>query len=447
MNATVRTYLLQHLAPALSQKFNINLADVEDVINMFDQDVEDVINMFDQGAAGLPPSPKQRTLAASPKKRGPTKNDLLEEARTLGLWVTTKMKKDEIQAVLDAAKGTLGLWVTTKNEIQAALDAAKGAHAVAPVIPVPTPHPSQVTKPLAQKTPRPRTPSQAEGRKVGSLEGKRFETLRNFWAFGKLLGTGGFGAVYEVEGNPNLVIKTGSDALKKGQDSGVFLEKAVYIKLKDPNGEGDKYGIPQIVDSGKLPKEVKANDYFIVMPRFEVSLNDMNQTGTLTPQEQKNVINDVLDALNHLSKKGYLHLDLKAENIMRKNGRWFLIDYGIAERFDENTETTVNPKKAGNGTAWYMARDAHKGLMSRKADLESLVYTSVEMKGHKLPWRREKMKGEKDNDYLQYVLESKQEFFDTYKDLNLPQYYNTFIEYVDKLQPGTKPTYNALKFK
>lgn len=436
MNATVRTYLLQHLAPALSQKFNINLVDVEDVINTFDQKAPT------NAARSRPPSPK-RKQPASPKKRGPTKDDLLKEARALGLKVTTKMKKDEIQAVL----------------------AAKGAHAVAPMIPVPTPHPSQA-KPLSQKTtpPRSRTPSpqpvpakkpapakspkKVEGRKVGSLEGKSFKSLKNqSWTFGKLLGTGGFGAVYEVEGNPNLVIKTGSDALKKGQDSGVFSEKAVYLKLKDPKGKGDKYGIPQIVDSGKLPEEVKANDYFLVMPRFEVSLNDMIQAGTLTPQDKKKVINDVLDALNHLSKKGYIHLDLKAENIMKKNGRWFLIDYGIAERFDQNTETTTNPKKAGNGTARFMARDAHKGLMSRKADLESLVYTLVEMEGHKLPWHREKRKGEKDNDYLQYILESKHEFFDTYKDLNLPQYYNTFIEYVDKLQPGTEPEYNALKFK
>jgi len=251
--------------------------------------------------------------------------------------------------------------------------------------------------------------------------------------------------VYEVEGNPNLVIKTGSDGLKKGQDSGVFLEKAVYLKLKDPDGEGDRYGIPQIVDSGKLPRDVKVNDYFIVMPRFETSLDDLIKKGTMTTRDKKNVINDVLDALNHLSKKRYLHLDIKAENIMRKNGRWYLIDYGIAERFDANTEKTINPKKAGNGTAWYMARDAHKGLMSRKADLESLVYTLVEMEGHKLPWHREKRKGEKDKDYLQYVFESKQNFFDTYENLKLPNYYNAFIQLVDELQPGTEPNYNDLK--
>ena len=415
MNATVRTYLLQHLAPALSQIFKINLVDVKDVINTFDQTPTNA-------ARARPPSPK--------KKKGPTKDDLLKEARLLGLKVNTKMKKDEIQAVLDAARGATAIATAT------------------PAIPVPTSEmtiPSQTRSKTRSKT-RSRTPKKKTDRKVGSLEGKSFKSIKKTsWTFGKLLGTGGFGAVYEVEGNPNLVIKTGSDALKKGQDSGVFLEKAVYLKLKDRKGEGDKYGIPQIVDSGKLPKEVKANDYFIVMPRFEVSLDDMNKAGTLTSQERKKVFNDVLDALNHLSKKGYLHLDLKAENIMKKNGRWFLIDYGIAERFDQNTETTVNPKKAGNGTPWFMARDTHKGLMSRKADLESLVYILVEMEGHTLPWHRKKRRGEKDKDYLQYILESKQAFFDTYRNLNLPPYYNTFIEYVDKLQPGTEPEYDALQ--
>lgn len=385
MNANVKNYLLQYLAPALSQKFNINLVDVENVINTFD------------GPLLTPPSELKRKPPVEwrPKKREPTKDDLVKEARDLKLKVTTKMKKGEIQAMLDTAKNMI--------------------------------HPSQAKK--------------AEDREVGSLEGKSFtsKTLRD-WTFGKLLKTGGFGAVYEVEGNPNLVIKTGNDYLEKGKDSGLFLEKAVYAKLRDP--EGDKYGIPQMVDSGKLPINIKTNDYYIVMPRFEITLDDI---GTLTPQDKKKVINDVLDALNHLSKKGYLHLDIKAGNIMKKNDRWFLIDYGMAERFDQNTETTPNPKKAGNGTTWFMARDAHKGLMSRKADLESLVYLLVAMEGDKLPGYRTNIRGEKDKDYLQYVLEKKQEFFDTYKNLNLPQYYNKFIEYVDKLQPGTEPKYQSIK--
>jgi hypothetical protein len=424
MNKTIRTYLLKHLAPVLSQRFNIDLVEVKDVINTFDQEVDQEVPM-----ATTPPSPKKKPRTSVTPKKVPTKDDLLKEAKALGLKVTTKMRKAEIQNMLDAANPqmTPPRSRTPSPEPKAKPVAKKPAKATKPAK-------VAVVKPLEKDD---------KDRKVGSLEGKSFKTIKNeSWTFGKLLGTGGYGAVYEVKDNPNLVIKTGSDTLKKDQDSGVFLEKAVYLKLKDP--EGDKHGIPQIVDSGKLPKDIRPNDYFIVMPRFETSLYDLSND-ILTPQEQKKVINDMLDALKHLSKKGYLHLDIKAENIMRKNDRWFLIDYGIAERFNDKTETTIDPKKAGNGTAWFMARDAHKGIMSRKADLESLVYTIVEMYGYILPWHREKRKGEKDKDYLQYMLESKQKFFKTYKDLKFPQYYNTFIEYVDKLQPGTEPNYDVLK--
>ena len=441
---------MHQLAPALSQKFNINLTDLENFMNGFLPPV----GATHSGLASTakredPKDPKAPKAPKDPKApKAPKKDELLKEARALGLNVSTKMKKDQIQAVLLAAA-------------HVAAPGAERSRYKTPRSRSPSPGPSGVARPKRQCATKPaktepkpaktepkpaKTKSHSEGRTVGSLEGKTFTSTKNKeWTFGKLLGAGGFGFVYEVEGNPDLVIKTRSDALKKDQDSGLFLEKSIYHKLKDP--KGDEYGIPQMVDSGKLPKELKTNDYFIVLPRFEISLD--NIAGTLTPQDKKNVVNDVLDALNYLSKnKSYLHLDIKAENIMRKNGRWFLIDYGIAERFTQTSETTPNLDKAGNGTIRYMARDAHNGLMSRKADLESLVYTLVEMEGHKLPWHREKMKREKDKDYIQYVLKGKQEFFDTsYKDLDLPQYYNTFIEYVNQLQPGTKPKYNVLKFK
>jgi hypothetical protein len=451
--------LLEHLAQALSQKFNINLNDVKDVIN-------DAINTFDQPkAAGGSSQGAPQTRTASPKKRGPTKDDLLKEAKALGLKVTTKMRKGEIQALLDAEKIPVATYhpsqvVATPEEPKPKRTPKATPEGTrqrqVPVQRTPSPKPKRTSPNVTpegtrqrqvpvQRTPSPkpkRTPKASP--KKGSLEGLTFKSIKNTWTFGKLLGTGGFGAVYEVEGNPNLVIKTGSDEkIKKGKDSGVFLEKAIYFKLKDP--AGDKHGIPQVVDSGRLPKEVReARDYFIVLPRFETSLVDLN----VTPQEGKKVINDTLEALKHLSKKGYIHLDIKPENIMRrKNGRWYLIDYGIAERFDQKTETTVDPLKAGNGTPWFMARDAHRGLMSRKADLESLVYTMVDMEGHKLPWHRQKNDGEKNKDYLQYILDSKQEFFDNYKNLNLPQYYKTLIEYVDKLQPGDDPKYDTLMIR
>jgi hypothetical protein len=398
MNTAVRKYLVDNLAPVLSQRFKLNLQEVTEVINTFDHDSH--LNQ-------TPPKKNQ-----TPKK--PTKNDLLGKAKELGLKVTTKMKKDEIEALINAANLNTNT-VEAGSSINSNEPKERAAAIAAPV-------------------------TRATIKATQILEGKSFNSLSgNTWTFGKLLGNGGFGAVYEIVDHPKLVIKTGSHLLKKGQDSGIFLEKAVYIKLKDSES-GDSYGIPQIEDSGKLPSGIRERDYFIVMPKFDVSLEELINTNKIESKSQ--VMNDILRSLNYLSKKSYLHLDIKPENIMMKDDHWYLIDYGVAEKFNKDKETTINPKKAGNGTPWYMARDAHKGQMSRKADLESLVYTMLRIEGVSLPWCKEKNKGESDKDYHNFILEEKQKLFNNYKQLNLPVSCNKFIEYVDKLKPGSEPKYN-----
>jgi hypothetical protein len=122
--------LLEHLAQALSQKFNINLNDVKK-------------------AAGGSSQGAPQTRTASPKKRGPTKDDLLKEAKALGLKVTTKMRKGEIQALLDAEK-----------------------------IPVATYHPSQVVATPEEPKPK-RTPKATpEGNRRQNLKGLPRHLLR-----------------------------------------------------------------------------------------------------------------------------------------------------------------------------------------------------------------------------------------------------------------------------
>jgi hypothetical protein len=454
MDESIRIYLLQHLAPVLSRRFKLDILDVENVINTFDK--------FDK----IRPLSHSKRPTPPPKITKVTKDILFKEAKTLGLKVTMRMKKAEIQAVLDEAK-------IKHRSRSISPQKPRTPHSSPPPKPQKprTPHSSPPPKPQKPRTPhsspppqkpahqKPRTPSplprlpkprkvvdRITGRK-GPFDGKTFTSQRgNIWKFGKLLGTGGFGDIYAIADNPSLVIKVRNDTLQYKKTSGIYLEKAIYLKIKDE--EGDKHGVVQVIEGGVLPPDMRKpihDNYFIVLPRFEVSLKEVEST--LTPQEKKKVVNDVLDTLKFLSTKCFIHLDIKSENVMKKKGRWFLIDYGIAQRFDHTIETTPNPKKAGDGSPGYMARDAHKGLMSRKADLESLVYLIVEMEGHELPWMRDKKVGESDVNYLNDILRLKEKFFRTYKDLHLPQYYNTFIEYVNKLTPGDNPNYDALMIK
>ena len=245
-----------------------------------------------------------------------------------------------------------------------------------------------------------------------------------------------------MKDHPELIIKTGKDGIK--HDSGIYIEKAIYRTLTSPSGDAN--GIPQVIDSGKFNIDGKI-DYFLIIPKLERSLHDLINSGLVTDSLFNKSMNGVLNALKYMSSKSYIHLDIKPENIMVKGDSWYLIDFGIATRFKPDRETIADPNKEGNGTNWFISRDVHKGLMTKRADLESLIYTMLKAKGHSLPWERNKSTRESKNQYKDYLLNSKQKFFETYKHDNIDQRIKTFIEYVDTLQPGIEPMYDSLKFK
>jgi predicted NAD-dependent protein-ADP-ribosyltransferase YbiA (DUF1768 family) len=391
-------------------------------------------------STGLYPQLDKMIEELTLEKRKVTKKDLLEEAKTLDIKVSTRLRKDEIQALIDLEKKTTKLKVRMAD-----IPKAKISHADIPkakIMMAPIPMAPIQTAPI-QTAPIQTALTKAPVRvskitKAGGLEGESFKN----WKIGNLLGNGAFGAIYELEGHQNLVLKTKRSDLAKNKDSGIFFEKTIYRKISGE--DGDKNGIPQLEESGKMPLN---NDYYLIMPKFETSLDNLIEKKTLSDFEIKEVMNDVLDALKYLSDRNYLHLDIKTENIMRKDNHWYLIDYGMALKFNSNMEVTKDPKLAFNGTLWYMARDAHVGRMSRKADLESLVYAMMLMFGHQLPWATEKAKNEKKEAYNSRILESKNEFFDSYQQLAIGREFIDFIGYVNDLQPGQNPDYDGIKFK
>jgi len=283
-----------------------------------------------------------------------------------------------------------------------------------------------------------------KNKKSDVILNKTFRSVKgNVWTFGQLLGSGGFGAVYQENKNPGLVIKTGRPGLLQNQTSGVFFEKSVLGKLL--GSDGDSRGVPQIIDSGKLPNTIITNDYFIILPKFDYSLEDSmfkidSQYAKLTPVLVNNVMSSILNALSYINEKGYLHLDVKPANIMTRNNRWYLIDYGLAYAY-RGKENKIDPRVKNTGTAWYMSRDVHKGRLSRKCDLESLVFMLMELDKVKVPWSA---KGVALQDY-ELLSSLKQSFFDTYQQYNIPDLHKKFVETVNKLVPGSAPDYSFLR--
>lgn len=259
------------------------------------------------------------------------------------------------------------------------------------------------------------------------LTGLSFKSNKSeTWTFGDIVNKGSFGIIYQDALNKDILIKVGKET--------VFFEKSVLRKISSDSIDH----ISIMIDSGSLSPLGLKDTYFIAMPNYGESLHSMLLVRPLKRKLLNFMMADMLFALSYLSSKKYMHLDVKPDNIVfnSNNEKWYLIDYGVAKNF-RNGNFEKDPRCANNGTRLYMARDAHRGLMSRKCDLESLFYTMLVAKDIHLPW--EKIKNKRS------VFISKNKFFQDLESLEIPLYQKTFAIAVDILEPFDYPNYSELQ--
>lgn len=97
------------------------------------------------------------------------------------------------------------------------------------------------------------------------------------------------------------------------------------------------------------------------------------QRADLSLPERIKVIKDVALALDFAGKKGYVHRDVKPDNIMlhEEDGRALLMDFGIAKAADSVSEMTQTGTAIG--TPHYMSPEQAKGLsVDSRSDIYSL---------------------------------------------------------------------------
>lgn len=93
--------------------------------------------------------------------------------------------------------------------------------------------------------------------------------------------------------------------------------------------------------------------------------------GSLSKRQVISIIRDVAKALEYAHQKGYIHRDVKPENIMlAEDGRVVLMDFGIAR----GSDTTLGMTKTGRaiGTPYYMSPEQTKG---QPVDLRTDIYS------------------------------------------------------------------------
>ena len=107
---------------------------------------------------------------------------------------------------------------------------------------------------------------------------------------------------------------------------------------------------------------------------------------SLSKHQIINTIRDVAKALEYAHQKGYVHRDVKPENIMlHDDGRVVLMDFGIAR----GSDSTLNMTKTGRaiGTPYYMSPEQTKGQpVDHRSDLYSLGVVLYQMLAGYVPF-------------------------------------------------------------
>lgn len=173
-----------------------------------------------------------------------------------------------------------------------------------------------------------------------------------------------------------VALKVMSPSLSEdGNFSGRFLREArIVARLVHPH-------IVTVHDVG-----IENGHHYLSMEYVE-GFDLKQRLPSLTGEQQLRVLREVAMALDYAGKKGYVHRDVKPENIMLNDmdGRAVLMDFGIARATDAVSDMTRTGTALG--TPHYMSPEQARGeIVDCRSDLYSLGVLFFYMLTGKVPF-------------------------------------------------------------
>ena len=257
----------------------------------------------------------------------------------------------------------------------------------------------------------------------------------------KKISSGSFGVVYfgvDLKTNDAVAIKVEKSDGNEDMKS-VLKEASILSLLHDLKGvpklfwAGTKNKVDVMVIS-LLGKDLTS--YLKIFKRFSLKTVIM-------------LAEQLLTVLESIHNKGVVHRDLKPENILMgkgdKHNQCFIVDFGISKVYRDSSGTHIpyRDKKSFIGTTRYASICAHNGIeISRKDDLESLVYVLIFLYKGNLPWQNLKVS---ESEKTKKVGDMKMKLSSEEICKDMPEEFVKFLNYSKNLSFKQNPDYNFLK--
>ncbi|CAG9837224.1 unnamed protein product [Diabrotica balteata] len=282
------------------------------------------------------------------------------------------------------------------------------------------------------------------------------------WKLGPVVGHGGFGAIYSARPATDngskypYVVK-----IEPHSNGPLFVEMHFYMRnAKQVDVEDFKkkmglktLGMPIYIGSGS--HEYRGDKYrFIVMEQFGKDLwkTFLENKRVFPASTVFKIALQMLDVLEYIHSKGFVHADLKGANILMgvtketANKQLYLIDFGLATKYYDQTDFKPNPKKAHDGTIEYLSRDAHQGVQTRRGDLEILAYNIIQWLGCTLPWEKNLKDPNNVHKSKEEYMSDIPKFMKTcFTSESPPAPLVTFLKYLLTLKHNSNPDYKKIK--
>lgn len=262
------------------------------------------------------------------------------------------------------------------------------------------------------------------------------------YVLGKKLGSGSFGDIYlaiHEQTGKEFAVKMESSRCKHPQ---LLYEAKLLRHLQGGTGIGNVYFADVDGDYNVMVMD-------LLGPSLEDLFNYCNRK--LSLKTVLNLADQMLDRVEYLHSKNFIHRDIKPDNFLVGSGKkgrtLYMIDFGLAKRYrDPRTHQHIPYKENKNltGTARYASVNAHLGLeQSRRDDLESVGYVLLYLLVGSLPWQG--LKANTKHEKYQRIMDKKMSTSVDTLTRGLPAEFSKYFAYVKALKFDDRPDYTYLR--